>query len=789
MTANYELPSVVEKRVRFFDGQFLQDQDFVDEQKYHLDRERRHLRMLHVAGIADGLAVSASASEPNKVTVAPGTAIDSDGRQLALAEARTVDLLPAGTFNDKQGVELYITYQESAVDVQTTKGSSDSTRWLERPKLEAIAPGGAYAGATPPVLLARVALDNAGRVTVDDTVRAYSGLRLPGPAADAPTLRSTAGGRVALSGSLTVDGNVGIGTTAPEQRLTVNGDLKFTDVATVWGAGRLHITGEELLYLLNKSGVVVGKEWGGTGSLTVEGDLQAASASVVNTLYVKGTLGIGITEPTAQLSIVGGASELMGEARSRLLRISGYSLGADLLSEVALSSTGLLLDDTYNVSLDVRAIRTSAKTATSFGPSTMGIALSMSMDNQAYYGPLLTLHAYSNVGINTLTPSAALSVVEKGRIELAGTAQSGAFRITGHALGADLLSEVALSSTGLVVDRADSVSLGVRAIRTTARTTSASGWSTMAIGLGMDVGDTVRRGAALFLHANGNIGIGVFTPSARLSLVEPYASELTGKAQAGLFRISGGALNTGAGSEVALTSTGLVVDKADSVSLGVRAIRTTAKTGTASSSSTTAIGLGMDVNDTARAGAALFLHGNGNVGIGTGTTTAPDKRLTVNGDLKFTDVATIWGAKRLHITGEEVLYLLNKSGVIVGNEWGGNGNLHVEGNFSQASDARLKKRIRRLERPLDRLTGVRGVSYLPRQVGGRDGRSEERPAIGVLAQEVEAVFPQLVSTPGGDGYKAVDYNGLTAVLLEAVKELKTALDALRERVAALQAHA
>ena len=38
MTANYELPSVVEKRVRFFDGQFLQEQDFIDEQKYHLDR-------------------------------------------------------------------------------------------------------------------------------------------------------------------------------------------------------------------------------------------------------------------------------------------------------------------------------------------------------------------------------------------------------------------------------------------------------------------------------------------------------------------------------------------------------------------------------------------------------------------------------------------------------------------------------------------------------------------------------------------------------------------------------
>jgi hypothetical protein len=281
------------------------------------------------------------------------------------------------------------------------------------------------------------------------------------------------------------------------------------------------------------------------------------------------------------------------------------------------------------------------------------------------------------------------------------------------------------------------------------------------------------------------------------------------------------------------------------MSLGVRAIRTAA----GKDWKTTAIGLGMDVDHTVRAGASLFLHANGNVGIGT---TTPGQRLTINGELRFTAASTVsaagrlhitgdeilyllnksgvvvgkeWGGTgdltvqgdlqaaaqvtlkpvkkvgealgsstvdckgRLHITGDEILYLLNKNGVVVGKEWGGTGDLTVEGRFNNLSDARLKKRIRRLESPLDRLTGVRGVSYLPRQVGGRDGHSEERPAIGVVAQEVEAVFPQLVSTIEGHGYKAVDYSGLTAVLLEAVKELKTALDALRERIAALEAHA
>jgi hypothetical protein len=699
MTANYELPSVVEKRVRFFDGQFLQDQDFVDEQKYHLDRERRHLRMLHVAGIADGLAVSASASEPNKVTVAPGTAIDSDGRQLALAEARTVDL-PAGTFNDKQGVELYIFYQESAVDVQTTKGSSDFTRWLERPKLEAVAPGGAYAGATPPVLLARVALDSAGRVTVDDTVRAYSGLRLPGAAADAPTLRSTAGGQVALTGSLTVDGNLGVG-----------------------------------------------------------------------------------TPPSARLSVAqSGATEITGTAQSAVVRVSAGALGTTAGSEVALSSTGLTVTD--NMSLGVRAIRTAAGSDW----RTTALGLGMDVGDTVRAGASLFLHANGNVGIGTSTPGAKL-VVSGGAL-------------FGGALSMDGTQKIQFNdqdtSNNLKLQLWSGYGLGINSGTMFYAAREKHSWrdqhganERMELWTAADGGLNVKgTGASSFA---GSLGVGA-APSARLSVMQKDATAITGSAQSAVVRVSAGALGTTADSEVALSSTGLTVT--NNMSLGVRAIRTAA----GSDWRTTALGLGMDVDNTVRAGAALFLHANRNVGIGT---TTPPERLSVAGDMQVGRVkllaekrtgedgafSTVSCSGRLHITGDEILWLLNKNGVIVSKNWGGNGNLTVEGTLTQSSDARLKERIRRLECPLDRLTGVRGVSYLPRQVGGRADRSEERPAIGVLAQEVEAVFPQLVSTPGGDGYKAVDYNGLTAVLLEAVKELKTTLDALRERVDALQEHA
>ena len=86
MATDYTLPAVTEKRTRFFDGQFLVDQDFVDEQKYHLDRQRRHQRLLHVSGVCDGLEVRATGL--NTVSVGPGTAVDPDGRTLALASRR-----------------------------------------------------------------------------------------------------------------------------------------------------------------------------------------------------------------------------------------------------------------------------------------------------------------------------------------------------------------------------------------------------------------------------------------------------------------------------------------------------------------------------------------------------------------------------------------------------------------------------------------------------------------------------------------------------------------------------
>jgi hypothetical protein len=82
---------------------------------------------------------------------------------------------------------------------------------------------------------------------------------------------------------------------------------------------------------------------------------------------------------------------------------------------------------------------------------------------------------------------------------------------------------------------------------------------------------------------------------------------------------------------------------------------------------------------------------------------------------------------------------------------------------------------------LAKLANVRGVffEWTENQVVRSPGKRE----IGVLAQEVEATLPELVSDWEDDkGYKGVDYGRLAAVLLEAVKELAGKLETLDERV-------
>jgi hypothetical protein len=118
-----------------------------------------------------------------------------------------------------------------------------------------------------------------------------------------------------------------------------------------------------------------------------------------------------------------------------------------------------------------------------------------------------------------------------------------------------------------------------------------------------------------------------------------------------------------------------------------------------------------------------------------------------------------------------------------------NAGLTVTGNITATgevtayySDVNLKKDIVEITDPIAKVMALRGVTYRPNQTA-LDLGVTDKDEVGVIAQEVEAVLPQLVCPSAFDGYKTVKYDKLTALLLEAVKAQQMQIEALTAQVA------
>ena len=95
--------------------------------------------------------------------------------------------------------------------------------------------------------------------------------------------------------------------------------------------------------------------------------------------------------------------------------------------------------------------------------------------------------------------------------------------------------------------------------------------------------------------------------------------------------------------------------------------------------------------------------------------------------------------------------------------------------FFQTSDKRLKENIVDLESSLDKINKIPTVNF--NYISDEDKRAQ----IGTIADEVEEVFPELVSK-GSDGYKTVDYSKFSIIALSAIKELSKKVDELSKKV-------
>jgi len=148
----------------------------------------------------------------------------------------------------------------------------------------------------------------------------------------------------------------------------------------------------------------------------------------------------------------------------------------------------------------------------------------------------------------------------------------------------------------------------------------------------------------------------------------------------------------------------------------------------------------------------------------------------VAGD-KTTHAITVVKKDNDSTTGQVYVSFLMNGGVT------GSGQINANGAsaaaFGSFSDARLKENITDLPSQLDNVLALRPVEF-----DYKDGSGHQ---IGFIAQEVEDIYPDLVS-PNADGYLMLtDMNKNDARLIKAIQELHAKVEALTDRIAALEA--
>lgn len=149
------------------------------------------------------------------------------------------------------------------------------------------------------------------------------------------------------------------------------------------------------------------------------------------------------------------------------------------------------------------------------------------------------------------------------------------------------------------------------------------------------------------------------------------------------------------------------------------------------------------------------------------TTITNDNSSTSNNYLTF--VSNTSGNRPQKVSSTGLIFKPSTSDLIIG------GNLGVTGivtsvDYNSVSDISLKENIKPLENSLEKVCKLQGVSF--------DWKRDGSSTIGLIAQEVEKIYPELVGD--NNGIKTLSYSNLVAVLIESIKELKNEIEELKK---------
>jgi hypothetical protein len=621
-------------------------------------------------------------------------------------------------------------------------------------------------------------------------------------------------------------GYVGIGTTSPGAKLEVAGQVKITGGSP--GAGKVLTSDASGLASWQTSAGGIG----GGGSANYIPKFTAASTLGNSVIYDNGNVGIGTTDPAGyKLRVAGSmrvdsASEsvfMSGNTYIHLRPVDGTGTGAYGRIGAFHATEGwknlLLNDGGGNVGIGTMNPQSKLHVTGDAGVLNLegsthayiqwypdgsaagrkgwtgwenGAAIDFTIANE-YSGGDIILSPNTNVGIGTTSPGYKLDV--SGDIRSTGAVRAGnggfGFAPNGNSwTGFDLQGAGKRVILGIDASSSDPV-FDIEKVD--------SGWQHMM--------ELRKDGSAYFA---GSVGVGTSTPDDKLEVIGSVTSDFADNGGEGAYYFGN-------------TNHGISRNNQNTVSIF-----------TSSGGSEGAIRLNTD--GVTRVFVANGSAGDGKVGIGT---TSPGSKLHVFGGGNYPALLLVErdgysGDNRIAaFKGKQVRAVFDGPDgdpVGVGLEFAESGNsmfttawnsynnrfemyntsngnygiaiypsvspanrLDVYGSahatsFPTSSDIRFKTNITQLTNVLEKVEKIHGVSFEWNKLYESMGRSTGHREIGVIAQEVEAVFPELVTTWGdnNENYKAVDYGRMTGVLVEAVKELKAENDALKQRVEALE---
>jgi hypothetical protein len=620
------------------------------------------------------------------------------------------------------------------------------------------------------------------------------------------TGNSTLGGTLGVTGATTLSDTLAVtGATTLTGALAANGGLSTTTLnaaslvttgdATLGGA--LAVAGASTF-----SGLVEAK--GGiqasaltASSLTVTGVTVLNSAvtandglTVVDGLFTDtitasgGTLSsLAITGGTINNAVIGGINAAAGTFTDLA--------GSNKITTPKVTNTGALAIDADTLALNARDLALAATGLTSYLTISTGGAEQLRVDG------------LGNVGIGTDKPERRLDVVgsfrASGASEIVGTlAVTGVTTLTGALTANGGIATTSINATTITASgaiNAGSLSadtLSASTSLTTPRLTSAGALALAATGLNA-ITISTNGIARITIGADGLVDIdgsfrarGATTFDSTVTLAAGFATGIP-------------YLNS---DNQLVTSSALTFDGTDLATTGTASATKFIPTGGTVAGNgmylPAANTLAFSTNGIER----LRIGSDGVVGIAAGATVGT--QLQVNGAANTTALVVRGGDGT---TPGNLLELQNSAGTTTLLQVTADGSmgigraptdgfkLDVDGDirgarvFAQGvelqSDARFKTNIRAITDALSLVRRLQGVSYDWNRAAFPDRGFSPRPQVGVLAQEVEMVLPELVSTDA-QGFKSVNYTGFIPVLIEGMKQQDLRLDEQGERLAAAE---